>query len=151
LFLQDTDGLDVTGNTLAGAGTTNTVGLFLTDGSDMEIDGNDISGAAFGFFENITQDGLVPNQIGALNSYAAITDTTYSLLVDPTVTDAVTRAGTDGNDGFIGSVGADIFVGNAGDDFLFGDAGDDDLSGGQGNDIVEGAFGADVLSGGAGT
>ncbi|MEM8732471.1 MAG: calcium-binding protein, partial [Pseudomonadota bacterium] len=120
LFLQDTDGLDIIGNALAGAGTTNTVGVFLTDGSDMEIEGNAISGAAFGTFENITRDGLVPNQIGALNSYAAITDTTYSLLVDPAVTDGITRTGTDGNDGFIGSVGADVFAGNGGDDFLFG-------------------------------
>lgn len=155
MLIFDADELDLIGNSLTGAGGGATVGLFLTDGSGMRITRNDISDVDFGFFENITRDGLEPNKIGTFgalaNGYADITNEAYSLLVNPDVTDDIVRAdGTSEKDGFIGAAGDDVFFGFGGDDFLFGDFGNDTLKGGDGADILEGAAGADLLKGGQG-
>lgn len=115
----------------------------------------EISDVSFGFFENITQDGLDQNLIGTFgafaNTYSDVVNEAYSLLVDPAVNNNIHRPdGTDLSDGFIGASGDDVFFGFDGDDFLFGDLGNDTLKGGDGNDILEGAGGVDILKGGAG-
>ena len=68
--------------------------------------------------------------------------------------EAVTLAGSAGNDTLAGGAGDDTIVGGAGNDSLSGGAGSDQLQGGDGNDTLDGGTapdgGHDVLDGGAG-
>lgn len=68
--------------------------------------------------------------------------------------DAVTVAGTAGNDLLLASTGDDVMTGGDGDDLLiagngadtvFGDNGDDRIRGGEGNDALAGGLGSDTF------
>lgn len=64
--------------------------------------------------------------------------------------EALTLAGTSGDDLLIGGDGNDVIRGKQGNDDLRGGKGNDQLFGGLGNDILKGGQGSDTLRGGGG-
>lgn len=142
--LKGVDGADVSGNTIAGNGSTKTVlaepvkvanYVQVFGDSDQQNDRSITS-------KQIVIDGQLIDTQGNAPGVKA-----YDYKIgegDDTIT------GSNGRDAIAGGKGSDKIYGAAGDDTLLGNSGDDRLDGGAGHDTLKGHSGNDLLMGGAG-
>lgn len=157
------EGVEVTGNTLTGAGEGSlALGIAFSDGSDWGYEGTEYSNSPVVTGNTITDfdTGLV--QFGdrftsALdpngNTFSG-NESNYTLQAvggldesDPDAPQnpyAFTAVGTDGADHFYGGSAADSLTGRGGDDLINGNDGNDTLTGGSGNDTLNGGDGTDT-------
>ena len=129
MYLWNSAGLTVTGNSITGVGMSATngggsgssVGIIVDGVDGSTITGNELHDASYGVWEF---NGINPENNVDLNSYDDVA-VNHKLAPTGSLTNAFTPAGTDGVDSYAGAAGDDVLTGQGGNDTLRGGAGID--------------------------